>query len=68
VDSKRQEPNAHDNDSGRSYRVRLPGFVKDHEIGLGDMIKHVSSTIGIKPCAGCEKRAQSLNHWMVFTR
>jgi hypothetical protein len=24
--------------------------------------------MGIKPCAGCEKRATALNRWMHFTR
>ena len=50
------------------YRVRLPGFVKDEAIGLGDVIKLVTNTVGIKPCGGCEKRAAPLNSWMVFSR
>jgi hypothetical protein len=49
------------------YRVRLPGFVSDKEIGLGDAIKRVSHTLGIQPCAGCDRRAAALNHWFVFT-
>lgn len=51
-----------------SHRVRLPGFVSDEEIGLGDVIKRATSYIGIKPCGGCEQRAAALNRWMVFTR
>lgn len=39
------------------YRARLPGFVSDEEIGLGDVIKRVTSTFGISPCGGCERRA-----------
>ena len=50
-----------------SYRIRLPGFVTDEEIGLGDVIKRATSYIGIKPCGGCEQRAVVLNRWMVFT-
>ena len=44
---KRQEP----------YRVRLPGFISDEDVGLGDAIKRVTSNFGIKPCGGCERRA-----------
>jgi hypothetical protein len=50
------------------HRVRLPGFIKEEEIGLGDVIKRVTYTMGIKPCAGCEKRAAALNRWMRFTQ
>jgi hypothetical protein len=50
------------------HRVRLPGFIKEEEIGLGDAIKKVTYAMGIKPCAGCEKRAAALNRWMRFTR
>jgi hypothetical protein len=50
------------------YRVRLPGFLIDDEIGLGDAIKRVTYAMGIKPCGGCEKRAAALNRWMHFSR
>jgi hypothetical protein len=49
------------------YRVRLPGFITDEEIGLGDVIKRATSSIGIRPCTGCEQRAARLNRWLVFT-
>ncbi|TVM00705.1 MAG: hypothetical protein CV087_13010 [Candidatus Brocadia sp. WS118] len=49
------------------YHVRLPGFINDEEIGLGDVIKRVTSAFGIKPCGGCERRAATLNRWIVFT-
>jgi hypothetical protein len=48
------------------YRVRLPGFVKDEEIGLGDVIKRATYSVGIRPCAGCGRRAAALNRWVVF--
>ena len=51
----------------RPYRMRLPGFVSDKEIGLGDAIKHVTYALGIRPCGGCERRAAALNRWFVFT-
>ena len=49
------------------HRVRLPGFLIDEEIGLGDAIKRVTYAMGIKPCGGCEKRAAALNRWMHFS-
>lgn len=51
-----------------AHRVRLPGFLIEDEIGLGDAIKRVTYAMGIKPCGGCEKRAAALNQWMHFTR
>lgn len=49
-----------------AYRVRLPGFVTDDDVGLGDLIKRATSAVGIKPCGGCHRRAAALNRWMVF--
>jgi hypothetical protein len=53
--------------SGRPYRMRLPGFVNDEDVGLGDVVKRVSYAFGITPCGGCERRAMALNRWVVFT-
>lgn len=50
------------------YRVRLPGFLVEKEVGLGDAIKHVTYGMGARACGGCEKRAAALNSWIVFTR
>ncbi|MDH3601841.1 MAG: hypothetical protein OEU26_19700 [Candidatus Tectomicrobia bacterium] len=51
----------------RPYRVRLPGFVTDDDVGLGDAIKRVTYAVGIKPCGGCERRAATLNRWVAFS-
>jgi hypothetical protein len=51
----------------QTYRVRLPEFLIEQEIGLGDAIKRVTYTIGFKPCSGCEKRAVVFNRWMRFS-
>lgn len=48
------------------HRVRLPSFVREEDIGLGDVIKRVSYAMGIKPCGGCERRVATMNRWMVF--
>jgi hypothetical protein len=52
----------------KAFRVRLPGFVRDEEIGLGDVVKRMTYAAGIRPCGGCEKRAAALNRRMIFTR
>jgi hypothetical protein len=53
--------------SHQPYRVRLPGFISDKDVGLGNVMKRVTSTFGIRPCGGCERRAAALNRWFVFT-
>jgi hypothetical protein len=61
------ESDAADKHEGPSYRVRIPGFIGDQDIGLGDVIKRATSAAGIKPCRGCARRAEALNRWMVFS-
>jgi hypothetical protein len=50
------------------HRVRLPGFINDEDVGLGDAIKRVTYAFGLRPCSSCEQRAAALNRWMTFTR
>jgi hypothetical protein len=50
------------------HQVRLPGFVSDETVGLGDVVKRLTSYAGLKPCGGCEQRAAALNQWMTFSR
>jgi len=47
--------------------VRLPGFVTDEDVGLGEAIKRVTRTLGVRTCGGCERRARALDRWLVFT-
>lgn len=47
--------------------VRLPGFIVDHDVGLGDAIKYATSSLGFHPCGGCQERAAKMNKWLVFT-
>ena len=49
------------------YRVRLPGFVREEDIGLGDLVKRTTASLFIKSCGGCERRAAALNRWLTFT-
>jgi len=60
--------NVHKQDDHQPYKVRLPGFIGDEDIGLGGVIKRATSYFGIKPCGGCEKGAAALNRWLIFTR
>jgi len=50
------------------FRIRLPGFLIEEQIGLGDVVKRVTYAIGVRPCGGCEKRAAALNRWMTLSR
>jgi hypothetical protein len=54
--------------SEKPHIVRLPGFLVEEEIGLGDAIKRVTYAMGMQPCSGCERRAAALNRWMTFHR
>ena len=51
----------------KPYRVRLPGFISEADVGLGDVVKRATYAAGIKPCTGCERRAAALNRWLVIT-
>lgn len=59
---------AKDEARSKPYKVRLPGFIADEAVGLGDVVQRVTYAMGIKPCGGCERRAAALNRRMVFTR
>jgi len=50
----------------RPFVVRLPGFVADGQVGLGDAVKHVTKQMGLRSCGACARRAAALNRWIVF--
>jgi hypothetical protein len=52
----------------RPRRIRIPGFITEEDIGLGDVIKKATSAAGIKSCSGCARRAAHLNHRIVFSK
>jgi hypothetical protein len=64
-DERRDEPAT--GERAEPHRVRLPGFITDETIGLGDAVKRATSAVGIRPCAPCAARAERLNRWVVFT-
>ena len=51
----------------RKFRVRLPGFTSDDDVGLGEVIKRSTSRVGIRPCDACARRAARLDRWISFS-
>ncbi len=64
----RQFDSTSDRQQHPTHQVRLPGFLIEEEIGLGDVIKKATYAMGIRPCGDCERRAAVLNRWMTFSR
>lgn len=62
------KPLSREKNADSPFRVRLPGFLVGAETGLGDAVKRITYAFGIKPCQGCERRTDSLNRWVAFTR
>jgi hypothetical protein len=50
---KKQHTAAPDRKERPTHQVRLPGFLIEEEVGLGDLIKKTTYAMGIKPCGGC---------------
>lgn len=48
------------------HTMTLPSFLVEKPIGLGDAIKRVTSTVGVRPCGACDQRADKLNRWLAF--
>lgn len=62
------ERDRHNQENERpARRLRLPGFVTDEDVGLGDAVKRMTYAVGIKPCGGCEQRAATLNRWLTIS-
>jgi hypothetical protein len=65
VNQDPHETEAEDTDRIRRP-LRLPGFINDTDVALGDVVKGVSHALGLRPCRGCEQRAATLSRWLVF--
>lgn len=50
-------------DSARR-RVRLPRFIAHEPVGAGQVVKRVTSAVGVRPCGPCERRADRLDRWL----
>ena len=46
--------------------VRLPFLVRNRSYALGDLIRRMTSALGLHPCGGCQRRAASLNARVVL--
>ncbi len=68
MDEKPKSRNRGEDSQRQPLRVRLPGFLLEEGIGLGDVVKRMTYAMRIKACGGCEKRAAALNRWVHFTR
>lgn len=53
------------NGTQQPYKINIPGFINE-EVGLGDVIKRATHAVGIKPCNGCQRRANTLNRLIRF--
>jgi hypothetical protein len=49
-----------------THTIRVPRFLLSQEIGLGDIVKRITTSLGARPCAACEERAARLNGWLRF--
>jgi len=67
MDTEEAKDGQTDKQECQPYRMRLPGFISDEDIGLGDVIKQATSAIGIRPCGSCEQRAAALNRRLTFS-
>lgn len=47
-----------------AHRMRLPRFIVHEPMGAGEVVKRVTKTVGVRPCAPCERRAQRLDRWL----
>ncbi|MER8236478.1 hypothetical protein ACIRQY_22585 [Streptomyces sp. NPDC101490] len=63
-----QEHDDGDKPEKRGHRVTLPGFVREDDIGLGDLVTRATRAVGVAPCGGCARRAERLNRWVGFGR
>jgi hypothetical protein len=47
-------------------RVRLPRFIVQEPVGLGDVVKRATTALSVRPCGGCERRAARLDRLVRF--
>jgi hypothetical protein len=48
-------------------RIPIPFRTQQRAVGLGDVVKKVTTTIGFRPCSACQRRADLLNRMVQFT-
>jgi len=58
---------AADKEEFSRHQIRLPGFMGEEPVGLGEVVKRATSYLGVTACDSCEHRATVLNRWLAFT-
>jgi hypothetical protein len=48
------------------FRIRVPGMRAEKP--LGEVVKRLTSTVGVPPCGGCASRAAKLNKVVLAPR
>ena len=48
------------------FSIPVPGLTPGRSVGLGSVLKHVTSAVGIRPCSGCKERAARLDSLVQF--
>jgi hypothetical protein len=46
--------------------IPIPRSLPSEPIGLGQLVKGATRSVGLHPCASCERRAQRLDRWVSF--
>ena len=49
------------------HTVQLPRLSTDESVGLGQVVKRITSSLGVRPCRPCEQRAARLDQWLQFS-
>ena len=53
-----------DADRVPSRVLRLPRFLVPEAVGAGDVVKRITTAVGVRPCGGCAQRADQMNQWL----
>ena len=57
-----------DSSLDHARRLRIPApFIRESEVGLGQLVKRITSVFRIEPCEACLRRARALDGVVVFT-
>jgi hypothetical protein len=49
------------------HTVQLPRFLVEEPVGLGEVVKRITTSIGVQPCGSCGQRAKRLDQWLRFS-
>jgi hypothetical protein len=49
------------------FVLRLPGFVSEEPVGLGQTLARATQRLGVPTCGGCARRAAALDRWIAFS-